>query len=366
MEIENSPLPARLEETGRVYLTPGPASSNAMAAGVWKVAIRNGEGIRRAIVTARALRDWGSRQAPVVQERIDDLILRFAERRTRTPRIDLSVPVVMGIINATPDSFSDGGAHEDAAGAVEHGRRLADAGARILDIGGESTRPGANPVTPEEEISRVLPVIQGLQDLRRQTSCIALSIDTRHASVMRAALGAGVDMINDVSALTNDPESLSIAAGSDADIVLMHMQGDPRTMNRAPSYADVSLDVFDYLEARINACVAAGIDRQRLIVDPGIGFGKRGPENLTILREIGLFRGLGCPVLLGASRKGFGDHTQALAPRGRLPTSLAAATVAVFQGVQIFRVHDVAETRQALDICRKVALAAASSAADLV
>jgi dihydropteroate synthase len=260
----------------------------------------------------------------------------------------------MGIINATPDSFSDGGEHLDVASAIDHGRQLAGAGAHILDIGGESTRPGATPVTPREEIRRVLPVIQGLQDLRRQEPKIALSIDTRHAPVMRAALGAGSDIINDVSALTGDSESLSVAAGSDTDIVLMHMQGEPLTMNRAPSYMDVSLDVFDYLETRIEACVAAGIERQRLVVDPGIGFGKLGPENLKLLREVALFRGLGCPVLLGASRKGFGDRTQRLPPRERLPMSLAAAVIALSQGVQILRVHDVAETRQALEIWQKI------------
>jgi len=261
----------------------------------------------------------------------------------------------MGIVNVTPDSFSDGGRHEDPTAAIAHGRQLAEAGAHILDIGGESTRPGAQPVSPAEEIRRVLPVLQGLQDLRRGPPKIDLSIDTRHAAVMRAALGAGVDIINDVSALTGDPESLSVAGGSKGDIALMHMQGEPPTMNQAPVYADVALDAFDYLESRIEACVAAGIQRDKLIVDPGIGFGKRSAENLAILRNLTLFHGLGCRALLGASRKGFGAKTQALAPLDRLPSSLSAAVAAAAQGFHLLRVHDVPETKQALDIWRRIA-----------
>jgi dihydropteroate synthase len=261
----------------------------------------------------------------------------------------------MGIVNVTPDSFSDGGQHENPAAAAAHARGLVDAGARLLDIGGESTRPGAQPVSPADEIQRVLPVLNGLQDLRRATPRIMLSIDTRHAAVMRAAQQAGVDIINDVSALTADPESLAVAAGSGADIALMHMQGEPPTMNQAPVYADVVLDVFDYLESRIEACVAAGMRRDNLIVDPGIGFGKRSAENLAILRSLSLFHGLGCRTLLGASRKGFGARTQALAPRERLPTSLAAALWAAAQGFHVLRVHDVAETMQALEIWRRIA-----------
>jgi len=270
-----------------------------------------------------------------------------------TPAIP--APMLMGIVNVTPDSFSDGGQHVDPSAAITHARQLAEAGAQILDIGGESTRPGAQPVAPAVEIHRVLPVLQGLQDLRHRSPKVALSIDTRHADVMRIALAAGVDIINDVSALTGDPQSLAVAAGTGADIVLMHMQGDPPAMNQAPVYADVALDVFDYLESRIETCIAAGIPRHRLIVDPGIGFGKRSAENLAILRSLGLFQGLGCRVLLGASRKGFGASSQALPPPQRLPTSLAAALAGAAQGLQMLRVHDVAETKQALTIWRRIA-----------
>jgi dihydropteroate synthase len=348
-----------------MYLTalgprcPGPGDDNMAAAdqssAVWELRLREGGTVRRLTLTPAGLQQWAEGQPPAVRARVDELRERIGRPRKSIEGSDYATPVLMGIINVTPDSFSDGGEHADAEGAVAHGRRLAEAGARILDIGGESTRPGAAAVGPAEEIRRVLPVIRALQELRRQSPKIALSIDTRHAATMRAALEAGIDIINDVSALTGDRDSLKVAAASRADIVLMHMQGEPATMNLAPAYADVALDVFDYLESRIEACAAAGIDRRRLIADPGIGFGKRGPENLAILRDLGLFHGLGCPILLGVSRKGFGDSTQALAPKDRLPTSIAAATIAAARGVQILRVHDVAETLQALAIWRGIA-----------
>jgi dihydropteroate synthase len=352
--MKNSLSTTSLPETAKIYLIPQGSRGAVKGVGAWQAAIREDGRIWRMTLAPSALQAWIACQSAPIQQRIDVLVSRLIGAPPNTPVLDLSAPLIMGIINVTPDSFSDGGEHLDAAAATTHGRQLAEAGARILDIGGESTRPGATPIAPDEEIRRVLPVIRGLQDLRRQTPKIALSIDTRHAVVMRAALDAGIDIINDVSALTGDAQSLRVAAESDADIVLMHMQGEPRTMNRAPSYLDVSLDVFDYLETRIDACIAAGIQRRRLIVDPGIGFGKRGPENLKVLRDVALFRGLGCPVLLGASRKGFGDKTQGLPPKDRLPTSLAAALIGLSQGIQILRAHDVAETRQALEIWRQI------------
>jgi dihydropteroate synthase len=264
-------------------------------------------------------------------------------------------PRLMGIVNVTPDSFSDGGAYLDPAAALAHCEALVEAGADILDIGGESTRPGATPVPPEEEIARVLPVLEGLRARRDRLPGVAISIDTRRAAVMWAALGVGVDIINDVSALTGDRDSLGVAAASEACIAIMHMQGTPETMNVAPSYDDVALDVFDFLAARVEACVAAGIARERIIVDPGLGFGKRGRQNLEILRALPLFHGLGCPILLGASRKGFGSGQSALPPKERLPTSLAAAMHGLSCGVQILRVHDVAETRQVVQLWRSLA-----------
>lgn len=370
MHMAKSELPATVPETARCYLRPlglfrrgeddGAGElpglyGGAQRIGAWEITIRIGATSQRAVATTPVLNDWRERQPAAVKARLALLIDRLtASRENAIDRQDAG-PLLMGIVNVTPDSFSDGGRHEDPAAALAHARELVDAGARILDIGGESTRPGAEPVSPRDEIRRVLPVLQGLQDLRRDPPKIMLSIDTRHAAVMSAALQAGVDIINDVSALTGDPESLAVAAGCNADIALMHMQGEPPTMNKAPVYADVVLDVFDYLESRIESCLAAGIPRDKLIVDPGIGFGKRSAENLAILRNLTLFHGLGCRTLLGASRKGFGAKTQALAPRDRLPTSLAAAVSAAVQGFHMLRVHDVAETKQALEIWRRIA-----------
>jgi len=197
-------------------------------------------------------------------------------------------------------------------------------------------------------------VLEALQARRATMPGVEVSIDTRHAEIMRYALSTGVDIINDVSALTGDPGSMAVAAASTARIVLMHMQGTPQTMNVGPAYEDIALDVYDYLEARIDACVAAGIDRSRLIVDPGIGFGKRGQQNLELLRQLALYHGLGCPILLGVSRKGLGGGLESLPPDQRVPSSLAAAMHALSAGVQYLRVHDVAATRQVVDLWRRL------------
>ncbi|MHB1060027.1 MAG: dihydropteroate synthase, partial [Rhodanobacter sp.] len=295
------------------------------------------------------LRRWIVRGPPAAA-RLETLLDRIA-----APRAGVTAPPrLMGVVNVTPDSFSDGGLHLDPRTALAHCRALAEDGADILDIGGESTRPGAAAVAPDAEIARVQPVLAGLGELRAGFPELRLSIDTRHAKVMRAALDAGIDIINDVTALTGDAGSVEVAAAGAADIVLMHMQGTPETMNLAPAYDDVALDVFDFLEARIEACRVAGIARDRLIVDPGIGFAKRGQENQEILRALTLFHGLGCPVLLGLSRKGLGIAKRTLTPGEREPASLAAAYYALSQGVQILRVHDVAATRQAVELWRRL------------
>ncbi|MEM7239926.1 MAG: dihydropteroate synthase, partial [Pseudomonadota bacterium] len=206
---------------------------------------------------------------------------------------------IMGVVNVTPDSFSDGGRFDGPGAAVAHGLALVEQGGDILDIGGESTRPGADPVSEAEEADRVLPVIEGL----RTAGCaVPVSIDTRKASVARQAIAAGAVLFNDVSALTYDPDSPGVDAPA---VCLMHAQGDPRTMQDDPRYGDVLLDVYDFLEARIGAAVASGRRADRIIVDPGIGFGKRLEHNVALLRGLGLFHGLGCPILLGASRKRF-------------------------------------------------------------
>lgn len=263
--------------------------------------------------------------------------------------VRLDQPQVVGIVNVTPDSFSDGGAHQDAAAAIAAGHVMAAAGAAIVDIGGESTRPGAKPIWEGDETARVLPVVQALA-----ASGTAVSIDTRKAAVMEAAIGAGAAMVNDVSALTWDARSAEVVAQSGCPVVLMHHQGSPETMQESPQYdRPVLLEVYDWLEQRVEAAVAAGIDRSKIIVDPGIGFGKSLQHNLQILNGLGLLHGLGCAIMLGASRKRMiGALSGEAPPQARLPGSLALALKGAEQGVQLIRVHDVPETVQALRVWR--------------
>ena len=264
------------------------------------------------------------------------------------PRVDglgTKSPLLMGVVNVTPDSFYDGGRYAGADAAIAHGLQLRDQGADILDVGGESTRPGAEPVPETVEVDRVLPVVEALS-----AAGAVVSVDTRHATVMAQATAAGAKLINDVAALTH-PGALEAAAQSGAAVILMHSNADPRTMQTAPEYNDVVLDVYDYLEARIDACEAAGISRDKLVADPGIGFAKTADHNADLLSALAIFHGLGVPLLLGASRKSFiGHFSVGEAAEDRLPGSLAAALWGAAQGVGILRVHDVAETRQALTI----------------
>jgi len=262
--------------------------------------------------------------------------------------LDLSRPSLMGIVNVTPDSFSDGGLYDETEGAIAHAAALVKAGAAIVDIGGESTRPGSDTVEMQEEAGRVVPVLEGLKGIEA-----VISIDTRKAGVARAAAKAGAKIFNDVSAFTYDPASLETAAETGLDVVLMHAQGEPKTMQDNPAYDDVVLEVFDYLEERIQACAAAGIPAARIAADPGLGFGKTLEHNLALFANVSLFHGLGVPLLIGASRKqfirGFG---QAADPKSREPGSHAAAIASASQGAQLFRVHDVAGASQALGVWR--------------
>ena len=264
--------------------------------------------------------------------------------------LSLEKPRIFGIINVTPDSFSDGGDALALEDALRRGKAMLDAGADILDVGGESTRPGAAPVGIEDEIARAVPVVRGLSDLGAK-----VSIDTRHAPVMEAAIEAGATIINDVTALSHDPDSLDLAVASGLPVILMHMQGDPGTMQDNPQYEDAAQDVFDYLKQRVAKCEAAGMDRSRIAIDPGIGFGKTLDHNLDILARLNLYRDFKCPVLLGVSRKTFiGKLGGDAAPKERLGGSLAAVLAAAARGVRLFRVHDVAETRQALTIWQAI------------
>ena len=264
----------------------------------------------------------------------------------RTIRLDQ--PQVMGIVNATPDSFSDGGQFADAAAAATAGADMAGQGAAIIDVGGESTRPGAKPVWEGDEIERIAPVIRQLA-----SGGAAVSADTRKADVMTAALGAGARMINDVSALTWDDRAAGVVAAAGVPVVLMHHQGDPATMQEDPRYDDVLVEVYLWLEERIAAAVEAGISRDRILIDPGFGFGKNVGHNLELMNGLALFHSLGCPLVVGASRKRSIGALSGEAPADkRLGGSIAFALKAAEQGVQIVRVHDVFETVQALRVWR--------------
>lgn len=259
-------------------------------------------------------------------------------------------PQIMGILNTTPDSFSDGGLHNARGDAVAHGQALVGQGAEILDIGGESTRPGADIVDTAEEIARTAPVIR---DLRTAGVTTPISIDTRKAAVAEAALDAGADIVNDVSGFTFDPALAPLCAARGVPVCVMHAQGDPQTMQDNPTYDDVLLDVYDALADRIEALQAAGIAKDKIIADPGIGFGKTLEHNLALLNRISLFHGLGVPILLGVSRKRFiGTIGNASDAAARTPGSVAVALAAIAQGVQIIRAHDVADHAQAIALWR--------------
>jgi dihydropteroate synthase len=256
----------------------------------------------------------------------------------------------MGIVNVTPDSFSDGGLYFDAARAVAHGRELVEAGADVLDIGGESTRPGADPVGEQEELERVVPVIEGL------AGTVPISVDTSKAGVARAAIEAGAAIVNDVTALRGDPGMAEVCAGAGVGVVLMHMLGEPRTMQDDPRYDDPVADIRDFLLERVEFAVGSGIERERIWIDPGIGFGKTVSHNLALLRGTREFAATGCPVLVGASRKAFiGRIDGGAGEADRLGGTIAACLAAAEGGASMLRVHDVAPVVQALKVRRRIA-----------
>ena len=255
----------------------------------------------------------------------------------------------MGVVNVTPDSFSDGGVHLEPSAAIAAARRMADEGATIVDVGGESTRPGSEGVSLDEELRRVVPVLEGLEG-------IPVSIDTAKAEVARRALELGAELVNDVTALRGDPELAEVVAAADAYVCLMHMQGEPRTMQRSPSYDDVASDVTAFLERRMAAAVAAGIAEDRICLDPGIGFGKTVADNFVLVRRLDVLASLGRPVVVGFSRKSslgriLGDPG---ATTGPLSASLAAAVTAYERGATLLRAHDVREHLEALTVAAAV------------
>jgi dihydropteroate synthase len=353
----------------RAYLRPlgiivGDVARRAVASG-WALPLRGEEvaftaceiwqrrpdGIRRDILPARDLDEWLDHRSPEVREQIAGWRDRLAAPGSWPEGLPRRRPLVMGVVNVTPDSFSDGGRFLEPGAAIAQGLRLQAEGADIVDVGGESTRPGADPVSADAESRRVVPVIEALA-----ARGVLVSIDTRKAAVMRAAIAAGARMINDVSALRHDPESRPTAGASGLPVVLMHSQGEPATMQVQPVYEMAALDVFDELTQRVEAWTEAGFERSRLLVDPGIGFGKTLQHNLEILSRLGLYLGLGLPVLLGVSRKRFiGRLAGGAQPAERLPGSLAAALHGLTAGVAVLRVHDVAATQQAVAIWQAMA-----------
>ena len=277
--------------------------------------------------------------------------------RLRNRVLDLSMPRIMGVLNRTPDSFSDGGRYLDIDKALAQAGRMVDEGADLIDVGGESTRPGADPVGEQQELDRVVPLIERLRD---EVDCV-LSVDTSKPAVMRAACAAGADLINDVNALRANG-AVAAAADTGAAVCLMHMQGEPRTMQQAPQYADVVAEVRDFLGRRVIDCVDAGIPRERLCVDPGFGFGKNLGHNLALLAGLDTLSTLGLPVLVGFSRKSMlGAIAGRSTPDARLTAGIATAALAVSRGALIVRTHDVAETRDAVRVAWVVRQAATES-----
>ena len=315
-----------------------------------EVSARENGALTRLGVIGRAAYDKdAAAMPPALRGAIETQTTALTLPRGTFAGFDLSKPLIMGVLNVTPDSFSDGGRYDSAEAAVAHGAAMFEAGAALIDVGGESTRPGAVPVGEHAEIARVVPVVRALK-----TRGVPVSVDTRHAAVMIGAVGAGAVVVNDINAL-NDPKALEIVARLQMPVVLMHMQGEPRTMQDNPTYEWAPADIYDYLASRIAACLAAGIPRTHIAVDPGLGFGKTDVHNAEILDHLAMFHGLGCPLVVGASRKGFiGRMSRGEVAEDRLPGSLAVALHAAGQGAQILRVHDVAETRQALSVAARL------------
>ena len=334
--------------TGRArQLASGPLAFTAA-----EIFLRQGDGVEIVGGAISAIEEWAIAEGDATAAAVASQMYALSLPRGSVAGLSMDKPRLMGVVNVTPDSFYDGRRLPTTDAAVAHGRALRDAGADILDIGGESTRPGSDAVAEQQEMDRILPVIEQLV-----ADGALVSADTRRAAVMRAAYAAGARIINDVSALT-EPGAVEVVAETGAAVVLMHMQGAPRTMQDGPAYDHAPYEVVRFLADRIASCEVAGIERDVIMVDPGIGFGKTVIHNLQIFEQLALFHATGCAVMVGASRKSFigaiDDRADGDNPEDRLPGSLAAAIIAASQGVQLHRVHDVAATRQALSVVRAV------------
>ncbi|OAN64465.1 dihydropteroate synthase [Magnetospirillum moscoviense] len=324
-----------------------PIGDTALAFTAAAILWREGGQVWAALAPFADILAWSEAESEDLARHVGRLIHRVGAKRPAWGTVAMDGPAIMGIVNTTPDSFSDGGDRLAPQVAIDSALAMVEMGASIIDVGGESTRPGALPVSEQQEIDRVAPVVEALA-----AQGVVVSIDTRHAAVMKVATQAGARIINDVTALEGEG-ALAVAASSGAALCLMHMQGQPQTMQAEPVYDCAPLDVYDYLAARVAACEAAGIERARIAIDPGIGFGKNDDHNAQIFAALALYHGLGVPVLLGASRKSFiGRLSRGEPPKQRLAGSLAAHLAGLDAGVQVIRVHDVAETAQAVAIWR--------------
>ena len=341
MPADASSPPDLIEPLGWLH---GAAAGDGVAAGL----ARPLAGGPAAFALARLLPGGAIVPVAAVPPRWQPALERIAAPR---PWAGLTAgPSLMAVLNVTPDSFSDGGRHSDPARAIEAGLAMAQAGAALVDVGGESTRPGAQPVPVDEERARVVPVVRALA-----AQGVAVSADTRNAATMAAALDAGALVVNDVSALTHDPASAGLVAARGCPVVLMHMRGQPDSMAQLAQYTDVAAEVAAELAARVAAAEAAGIARAAIAIDPGIGFAKDRAGNLELLGRLGVLLGLGLPLVVGVSRKSFiGRIAGEPEPRQRLPGSLAAGLAACLSGTAVLRVHDVAETAQALRVWRGI------------
>lgn len=328
-------------ETGRAcWLAGGPIAF--MAAELF---LDGTDGVHVVAASIGEIESWAVAEGDAVAVAVAAALERVTPSRPPFCGLFLDRPIIMGVVNVTPDSFHDGGLFADPEAAIVQGEALLEAGADILDIGGESTRPGAEPISDDEELARIIPVIETLARVQA-----TISVDTRRASVMEVALARGARIVNDVTALA-DPGALEIVAKANASVLLMHMQGEPGTMQQAPQYDHAPYEICSYLAERIRACEDAGITRDRIAIDPGIGFGKTDAHNLQIMASLAILQGLGCTVAVGASRKSLIGRIAGIADTAdRLPGTIALTALAAGQGAQIHRVHDVAEVRQALAI----------------